>query len=42
MSAKSLLKRGRNVVDLEFSDTLKTNMSVAITDAEVDGNRPWG
>jgi hypothetical protein len=41
MSAKSLLKRGRNVVDLEFSDTLKTNMSLAITDAEVDGNRPW-
>jgi hypothetical protein len=41
MSAKSLLKRGRNVVDLEFSDTLKTNMSMAITDAEVDGNRPW-
>ena len=40
MSAKSLQKRGRNVVDIELMDTLKSNLSLAITDAEVDGNRP--
>jgi hypothetical protein len=40
-SAKSLQKRGRNVVEINLSDTLKSNLSVAITDAEVDGNRPW-
>jgi hypothetical protein len=41
MSSKSLLKRGRNVVEVELQDTLKTNLSLAITDAEVDGNRAW-
>ncbi|HEY8735112.1 MAG TPA: hypothetical protein VIL90_11140, partial [Puia sp.] len=41
MSAKSLQKRGRNVVDIELPDTLKSSLAVAITDAEVDGNRPW-
>ena len=40
LSAKSLQKRGRNVVDIELMDTLKSNLSLAITDAEVDGNRP--
>ncbi len=40
MSAKSLHKRGRNVVDIELMDTLKSNLSIAVTDAEVDGNRP--
>jgi hypothetical protein len=41
MSAKSLKKRGRNVLEIELSDTAQSNLSVAITDAEVDGNRPW-
>jgi hypothetical protein len=41
MSAKSLQKRGRNVVDVELTDTFKSKLAIAITDAEVDGNRPW-
>ena len=41
MSAKSLQKRGSNVVDIEVTDTFKTNLAIAVTDAEVDGNRPW-
>jgi hypothetical protein len=40
-SSKSLKRRGRNVVDIEVPDTLKANLAIAITDAEVDGNRPW-
>jgi len=40
MSAKSLKKRGRNVLDIELSDTAQANLSLAITDAEVDGNKP--
>jgi hypothetical protein len=41
LSAKSLQKRGRNVIDIELMDTLKSNLSIAVTDAEVDGNRTW-
>ncbi len=41
VSTKSLQKRGRNVVEVQLTDTLKSNMSVAVTDAEVDGNRSW-
>jgi hypothetical protein len=41
ISAKSFQKRGRNSVDVEITDTSKTKLAVAITDAEVDGNRPW-
>ena len=40
MSAKSLQKRGRNVIEIELTDTLKSNLSLAVTDAEVDGYRP--
>jgi hypothetical protein len=40
VSAKSLQKRGRNVVDIDLTDTSKSNLAIAITDAEVDGNRP--
>ncbi len=40
-SSKSLLKRGRNVVDLDLMDSLRSNLAIAITDAEVDGNRPY-
>ncbi len=42
VTSKSLQKRGRNVVELQIMDTTKSNMAVAVTDAEVDGNRPWG
>ncbi len=41
IGAKSLQKRGRNVVDVELADTFKSKLAIAITDAEVDGNRPW-
>jgi hypothetical protein len=40
-SAKSLKKRGRNVLDIQIADTTQFNLSLAITDAEVDGNKPW-
>ena len=40
MSAKSFKKRGRNVLDINLADTALANLSLAITDAEVDGNRP--
>lgn len=41
MEAKSLAKRGRNVLNVELPDDIKSNFSVAITDAEVDGNGSW-
>ncbi len=40
VTAKSLQKRGRNVVDVQITDTTKSKLAIAITDAEVDGNRP--
>jgi hypothetical protein len=40
ISTKSLQKRGRNVVDVQIMDTTKSKLAIAITDAEVDGNRP--
>jgi hypothetical protein len=41
VTTKSLQKRGRNAIDLQIMDTTKSNMALAITDAEVDGNRIW-
>ncbi len=41
MSAKSLNKRGRNVLEINLADTAQSNLSIAVTDAEVDGNKPW-
>jgi hypothetical protein len=41
INGKSLKKRGRNVLDIQLSDTVESNVSIAVTDAEVDGNRPW-
>jgi len=38
----SVLKRGRNELEIEVPDTLKTNMSLAVTDAEVDGVKNEG
>ena len=40
LTTKSLIKRGRNVLEFNLPDTLKSNLSLAITDAEVDGNKP--
>jgi hypothetical protein len=40
--AGSVLKRGRNELEIEVPDTLRTNMSVSVTDAEVDGVRKDG
>jgi hypothetical protein len=40
LSAKSLKKRGRNVLDSTAEyDTSQSNLSLSITDAEVDGNK---
>src|SRR5450432_90328 len=41
MGATSFKKRGRNVLDVEIPGSLKSDLSIAITDAEVDGNKPW-
>ncbi|HWK04038.1 MAG TPA: hypothetical protein VNS58_10435 [Puia sp.] len=37
---KSLSKRGKNSLQIEIPDTLRTNFSLAITDATADGNFP--
>ncbi len=37
IQSKSIQKRGRNVFEIEVPDSLKCNMSLAVTDAEVDG-----
>jgi hypothetical protein len=39
IEAKSIQKRGRNVVEIEVPDSMKCNMSLAVTDAEVDGKK---
>jgi hypothetical protein len=39
--AKSLLKRGRNELEVDIPDAVQSNLCIAITDAEVDGNRIW-
>jgi hypothetical protein len=41
VSSKSLQKRGRNAIDIELPGSVNSDISVAVTDAEVDGNRPW-
>jgi hypothetical protein len=38
---KSLQRRGRNEMNIELPNNMKSNVCVAITDAEVDGNRQW-
>jgi hypothetical protein len=35
--SKGVTRRGRNVIDVDVPDTLKSNLSIAITDAEADG-----
>ncbi len=39
ITARSTVKRGRNVVELTLPDSLRCNMSMVVTDAEVDGKR---
>jgi len=40
MPAKSLVRRGKNTLEIDVPDTLKANCSVAITDATADGEFP--
>lgn len=40
MVAKSLVRRGKNTLEIDVPDTLKANCSVAITDATADGEFP--
>jgi hypothetical protein len=37
IQTKSTQVRGRNVVEIQVPDTLRSNMSLSVTDAEVDG-----
>ncbi len=39
VTAKSVVRRGRNEIELSVPDTLKSNFSVAITDADADGDK---
>jgi hypothetical protein len=39
VSVKSLLKKGRNVIDIDIPDTLRSNLSLAITDLAADGKK---
>jgi hypothetical protein len=40
LSAKSLAKRGKNTLVIDVPDTMKSNLSIAITDATADGEFP--
>lgn len=40
VSTKSLQKHARNVIVIDIPDTLKSNLSMSITDEEVDGKKP--
>jgi hypothetical protein len=40
LPAKSVVKRGRNTLEIEIPDSLKANFSVAVTDAAADGEFP--
>jgi hypothetical protein len=39
--SKSTGKRGKNNFQIEVPDTLRSNFSLAVTDAEADGEMPW-
>jgi hypothetical protein len=39
IDAKATSKRGRNVIELSLPDSLRCNLSMAITDGEVDGKK---
>jgi len=40
VSSKSVAKRGRNELDIETPDTLVSDFSISVTDAESDGDKP--
>jgi hypothetical protein len=39
VTAKSIVKRGRNEIEIAVPDTLKSNFSISITDADADGDK---
>jgi len=39
ITSKSVKKRGLNIIDITVPDTLRTNLSLVITDAEADGKK---
>ena len=39
ITAKSIVKRGRNEIEIAVPDTLKSNLSISITDADADGEK---
>jgi hypothetical protein len=39
MTSKGVQKRGRNVLEIEVPDSMNCNMSLAVTDEEVDGKK---
>ncbi len=39
VTAKSIVRRGRNEMMISIPDTLRSNFSVSVTDAEADGNK---
>ncbi|MBS1600314.1 MAG: hypothetical protein JST75_18950 [Bacteroidetes bacterium] len=39
VTTKGVNKRGLNIIDIAVPDTLRTNLSMAITDADVDGKK---
>jgi len=41
LTATSLKKRGRNELVVELPASINSDVSIAITDAEVDGNQKW-
>ena len=39
VSAKSIVRRGRNEIVISVPDTLRSNLFIAITDADADGDK---
>ncbi len=39
VTSKSIVRRGRNEIEIAVPDTLKSNFSISITDADADGNK---
>ncbi len=40
VTAKSIVKRGRNEIEIAIPDTMRANYSISITDALADGEKP--
>jgi hypothetical protein len=41
VTSKSMAKKGKNVIDIEVPDTLRSNLSVAVTDLVADGKKDF-